>query len=246
MILALLMINGLLAEPFKIMTEDWPPYNYQINDQIKGISVAITRAVQQKINNHDPIVLYSWNRAYYSILHKKHHILFSMVRLKEREKNFKWVGPISRSIGSFFEHKDRPTGIKNLEDAKKVKIIEAGAPSNAVYIYLTSLGFGNLAGSYDTDNVASLVHQRVSLAALNPFTVAWDLKRNGYPMNTLKDTQIVFYDKPLFLAFSAETDDIIIHQWQQALDELRASGQFKKIEQSARQEAYKDFEIDIR
>ena len=130
-VLLLLAIGGLLtatpapAGPLQIMTEDWPPFNYEKGGEIKGISVAIVRAIQKDIGDDAPIRIMPWNRAYVLTLHTPDTALFSAVRLGEREALFKWVAPIMENGYYFYENRDAPTGIRSIEDAKKESVIAA-------------------------------------------------------------------------------------------------------------------------
>ncbi len=77
------------------MAEDYAPANYLENGKLKGISVQILKLMWEKMGYPEQqVVVYPWARGYFYIKTKKNHVLFTMSRTKEREKLFKWVGPI--------------------------------------------------------------------------------------------------------------------------------------------------------
>lgn len=247
LILLMAMAGVLLAGQMRILTEEYPPQNYEYQGALKGTSTAIIRAIQARIGDSSPLTLTSWTRGYKEVLEKNNSAIFSMTRLESRESLFRWVGPISRDHAVLYEHKERPMGIQTLEDAKKVRSISSGSTANADWIHLNALGFTNLVPNdtvQQTRAIMPLLGKRADLAAGNPFITRLHLKQSGIDPGTLVNTGVVIYDKPLYLAFHKETDDSTLKSWQQALDALKASGEFEKISRAALQEAYRDFGID--
>lgn len=229
-----------------VMTEEWAPYNYEKEGKVKGISTEVVKAIQKRAGNDDPIIIQSWGRSYQVLEQKPNHALFSMSRLPQREALFKWVGPIADNETYFFKKKGSDIDIKNLEDAKKVKLIGAGAETNVDFIELKSKGFTNLSTLDTQSNPINLVvNNRVDLGGSNPLTALFHLKKNNFPLDSIVNTGVQVFSVPLYIAFSLETSDEVIKKWQDALDSLKASGEFDKIKSGALQEAYKDFGIAV-
>lgn len=248
-VLFLLATGGLLpatpvpAGPLQIMTEDWPPFNYEKGGEIKGISVAIVRAIQKDIGVDAPIRIMPWNRAYMLTLHSPDTALFSAVRLEEREALFKWVAPIMENAYYFYENRDAPTGIRLIEDAKKESVIAASISTNSDYIRLTAMGFRNLS---DLDTISSpaqlLLYKRARLGVMTPLTQPFQEASAGMT-GQLVNTGVLVYSQPLAIAFNRNTDDVRIRTWQQALDKLRCSGELERLTQQALEEARADYGI---
>jgi polar amino acid transport system substrate-binding protein len=98
-----LFISATNPEDITYMTEDYPPSNYIENGVLKGVAVDVLKAVWKKINSKEMhIQLYHWARGYQLALTKPNTMLFAMTRSPEREKLFKWVGPIYRGRYSLF------------------------------------------------------------------------------------------------------------------------------------------------
>jgi len=235
----------LFGEKIVLMTEEWAPYNYEKDGEVKGVSAEVIKAIQQKIGNSDPIEIQSWNRAYKSTEERQNNALFSTTRTKERENLFKWVGPIAENNSYFFKKKGNPLEVKTLEDAKKVNLIGAGSKTNADFITLKAQGFNNLS-TLDTQSnpINLIVNGRVDLGGSNPLTAYFHLKKNNLPIDAIENTGLLVFSAPLYLAFNKNTDDKIINEWQKGLDELVQSGEFEKIKEAALKEAYKDFGIE--
>ena len=79
----------------EISTGELPPYSYTINNQLTGLAVDIVREIQKRVKNTQKIRVFPWNRGYNMTLKKKGYALFTTARTKQREKLFKWVGPIT-------------------------------------------------------------------------------------------------------------------------------------------------------
>ena len=82
------------------LTEQYPPYNYEHDSEIKGIAVDILRAIQKRSSTPSKdvsIKVQPWPRAYRTTLIKPATVLFSTTRTPLREEIFQWAGPISKT-----------------------------------------------------------------------------------------------------------------------------------------------------
>jgi len=91
-------LNAVVLDNFVIMTEQYPPYNFEQNGLLKGIATDIMVEMFKRDGSKKTIKdiqLLPWARGYKDVQDKPNTILFAMTRSAEREKMFKWVGPIS-------------------------------------------------------------------------------------------------------------------------------------------------------
>lgn len=226
----LLFLQSLAAQSFTIYTEHNPPWNYIQNGEVKGISVEIFRKIQKEVNNNDPIWLVPWNRGYNETLNKPNHILFSTARITERENIFQWVGPIAVDKVYLYEHLKNPQNVTTLEDAKKVKKIDAGPQNNAAFMILKDKGFENLSLlSRDIGDINHLMTKKTSLLALGENTLKYKVLLEGVKEKDFKNTSILVYEYPLYIAFSKDIDKKTIQKWQQSLDRLKKEGIIDKL-----------------
>ena len=82
---------------FTIMTEDWKPYQFEENGELKGVAVEILALILKEIQSNQTVAdikILPWARGYLIAKSEKNAILFSMTRTPERDSQFKWVGPI--------------------------------------------------------------------------------------------------------------------------------------------------------
>ena len=206
------------------VTEDYPPYNYIINGSPEGIGVDLLRTMSGKLNFtivDQRILVMPWAESYQIALEYNNTVLFSTVRLPERENLFKWVGPIGTSQKVIFAKKDRvinissPTDLKQYRigyvngDAVQAQLKALGIPDNNICPYSNVSNlingaqkdkidlwcFGDLGGRYFARQV---------IGDANAFT----------PVYTL-DT----YD--LYYAFNKDTPNATVKSFQDALDIIR-------------------------
>jgi len=104
-----------------VVTEEWPPYNYtNLDGNVVGIS---TEMVEQTLTNSNipyTINSYPWVRSYELALSKPNVLLYSTVRIPEREQFFHWVCPLHLVEYSVFKLASRKDIVINsLNDLKK-------------------------------------------------------------------------------------------------------------------------------
>ena len=86
------------AKDLTYITEQYPPYNYQEDGRLQGISVDLLEKVWERLSvnlNRSAIQLLPWTEGYQRTLKENNTVLFTTFRIPEREQLFKWVGPIA-------------------------------------------------------------------------------------------------------------------------------------------------------
>lgn len=155
------------------------------------------------------------------------YAFFNVSRTPERENTVKWVIPILEETEYFYEMKNAPTGIKTLEDAKKVNSI--GVVRGGVHeTTLLAKGFKNLNSvtSYK-QNFQMLELGRINLT---PATVNLDgLKEAGLSIDAVQRTPVVVLQSEGYLCFSKNISDDIVTQWREAYTQVKNSGKFKQL-----------------
>lgn len=214
-----------------LITEEWPPYNYVEQGHLSGVSVRIVRALQQELGRRDPILVYPSMRASKILQTQPRTMMFSMFRTPQRESRYKWIGPIGRDAIYFYQRRGSPLQIRTLKDAKEVPVI-ASRQAGLVFNTLTALGFTNLdASAYSSKQVyGKLLRGRAELAISDsPQGVQYLLQQMGWSADALQQTPVKLLASDLYIAASLDFPDSEIALWQQALDRLKASGEFERL-----------------
>ena len=154
------------AQPnISIVTENWPPYNYEENGNLHGVSYEVVSAVLEELNISPKIDVYPWARAYSIALRDENTLIFSISRKAERETLFKWVGSILKTQNYLFALSERSDIATNsLEDLKQYKV---GAVREDIRDqYLSKQGFDTEPVSKHYLNIKKLMNNRIDLMAM--------------------------------------------------------------------------------
>jgi len=212
----------------KIFTEDSPPANYLADGRLKGLSVDIVREILRRLNLPDNIQAVPWARGYTLALTQPNVALFSTTRLPQREKLFKWVGPLYTQTWGLYARKDSAIKIDSLEQAKTVPRIGTYY-KDAKEQYLLANGFRNLVSTNkNLSNIRHLMNGSIDLWASSDFNMPYIARQAGVDPDQLR---LVFPFKRVqnYIAFSIQSPGPLVNLWQQTLDELKQDGTYNRI-----------------
>lgn len=206
------------------VTEDYPPYNFSDDNILRGIAVDLLVLASQQTAQpvqRSQIRLMPWARSYRSTLKKPNHVLFSTTRTAEREKLFKWAGPIASSRVVLLAKKSRAIRINAAADLQRYRI---GSIRDDVGEQLVrSLGAQesqlNLAANAD-----ALVHQlqagRIDLWASNETVAHWFLRNADLDPDDFESIYLLQAGE-LWYAFNPQVSDEKVQELQKAIDKIR-------------------------
>ena len=106
-------------------SEEYPPYNYQVGDEVAGISVDILMAAFERIGaniTRRDIKIVPWNRSYKFVQTRPGTALFSMTYTEEREALMKFVGPAVPTTIAVIAPKSSELSIDSAADLGTLKI----------------------------------------------------------------------------------------------------------------------------
>ncbi|WP_108651612.1 substrate-binding periplasmic protein [Dongshaea marina] len=230
LLLTVLLSPCVNAAKFAILTEQWPPMNYQERGVFKGLSVEVVQALQKDLKDTTPIQIMTWRNAYLQATSTPNVLLFSTVKTEMRSKLFTFVGPLAKSSINLYSLKKYPIPIETLEQAKHVKRI--GVYYSAVEEQrLIEMGFKNLVSVRTPVKIAHLLLRgRIDLWCNINITYRDILKQLGVSADQVVK-KLTIDESPLYLAFSKGTPAETIERWRKALIKLHQSGEFEKIHQ---------------
>ena len=212
----------------KIFTENSPPANYLADGRLKGLSVDIVREILRRLNLPDNIQAVPWARGYTLALTQPNVALFSTTRLPQREKLFKWVGPLYSQTWGLYARKDSAINIGSLAQAKTISRIGT-YHKDAKEQYLLANGFRNLVSTNkNLSNIRHIMNGSIDLWVSSDFNMPYLAKQAGINPDRLK---LVFPFKRVqnYIAFSIQSPDSLVNLWQQTLDELKQDGTYDRL-----------------
>jgi polar amino acid transport system substrate-binding protein len=204
------------------MCEDVPPSNYLDNGVLKGFSIELLKLLWKKMNiPEQQIKVVPWSRGYELLLSEKDTVLFSMTRTKEREKLFKWVGPIFTVKNVFLGLAGKNFKISSLDDVKKYKI--GAIRDDVLEQKLLSSGFkreniesvATLKQNFDKLNLGRIDLITHTKSTLNEFIKLENENPDKYKIYFVIGEQKNYY------AFNNNISDDVIRLFQNALDGLK-------------------------
>jgi len=205
------------------MTEIFPPFQYRYDQKLIGISTDIVNAIQKEMHIENKIVAYPWQQAKKILDTTKNSALFSMLRTPEREKKYKWVGPLSTMRMVFFKKKGSKIILNSIDDAKKIRKIGV-TKGVANFEMLNIQGFKNLDiinNADDERNIQKLVDGKIDLWPTLLMAGLYNARLSGLYGEIEPIKNVVAFKGDLYIAFNINTSDDIVKNWQIALDKLK-------------------------
>jgi polar amino acid transport system substrate-binding protein len=220
-----------LADDIQIVTEEYPPYNYQEDQEIKGVSTEVVKAVLREVGIQAEIMLYPWARAYHTAQHEKNTLIYSISRTPNREALFKWVGVIAPIEFYIFASKERPDiKIQTLEDAKQYQI--AVVREDALDQFFTQQGFPNLYRLNHNEAAMKMVlTQRAELWPISEYAGYYFLQKQHHSISDVRKVFRIegFASGDQYMAFSPSTPDELVNKFRTGLQSIKDQGIYQQI-----------------
>ena len=215
-----------------LLTENFPPYNMAKNgknfaqdENIHGIAVDIVREIFKRADISYSLTLrFPWERIYKLALENPGYGVFVMARLPEREKLFKWVGPIGPDDWIMLAKADSKIALGSLEQARQYKV--GAYKGDAIAETLAKQGLNPIVVLRDQDNAKKLANGQIDLWATGDPAGRYLARQDG--VTDLK-TVLRFNSAELYLALNKDVPDDVVARLQKALDELRKEGEVDAI-----------------
>ena len=215
-----------------LLTENFPPYNMAKNgknfaqdENINGIATDIVREMFKRAGITYSLTLrFPWERVYKLALENPGYGAFVMARLPDREKLFKWVGPIGPDDWVMLARADSKITLETLNDARKYKI--GAYKGDAIAETLTKQGLKPVVVLRDQDNARKLVGGQIDLWATGDPAGRYLARQDG--VTGLK-TVLRFNSAELYLALNKDVPDATVARLQAELDQMRKDGVVDEI-----------------
>jgi polar amino acid transport system substrate-binding protein len=212
------------AKDLTYITEQFPPYNFQKDGRLQGISVDLLEMVWEKMGaglNRSVIKLLPWAEGYQRALDENNTVLFSTARLPQREQLFKWAGPIGPIRNVLLAKKDRNISITEPADLEKYRI-GAIKDDSAVQMLLDK-GMKKedlVLESTSKPVIEMLQNGSIDAWAYGDTAGIWLIQESGANASDFK-VVYVLGQTDYYYAFNKETPDSIVQSFQQALDYIK-------------------------
>lgn len=209
------------------MTEELPPLNYSLDDRPTGLAVSVLKLMWRRMGEAEhPIAFLPWVRAYDTARKEKHTVLFSAYRTAERESHFKWVGPIVGGELAVYSLRIRNLAASSVKDLSAYRI--AGLRDTASAMKLERAGISMIHASKLENAFKMLDSNRIDGVASDRFRFRATLKEMNRAPSEFTELWVLSRDS-LYFAFSRDTADDLVRRFQDALDAVRLSPEYKNL-----------------
>ncbi|WP_415881260.1 substrate-binding periplasmic protein [Neptuniibacter sp. QD34_54] len=157
------------------------------------------------------------------------YAIFNISRNEERENQFKWVGPLQSDSVQFFKNTRYPKQLTSyLEFTEEVRVCVLRGSRHEKILKAETPVLILVANSYNSC-FRLLAEGRVDYTPVSLHEVSNVFKTSGVSEKIIKKTPIVLYRSEGYIAFSKQTPDEEIAEWQSALDQLKKDGEYDRL-----------------
>ncbi len=211
-------------------TEEWPPYNYSEQGQLKGIASDVLRASCKEAAIDCRLASVPWARAYQTALRQPNTLVYTTARRPDREHDFVWIGPLlSRSTWIYGLAAKHPQALERQAigglrfavvrgEAAAQDLLTAGVPAAALVPEASNASVWRMLMAGHVDAV---VDTEVGMA--------WNLRLLGADAARVRALMPLSGEGAYYFALNKQSDPLIAERLQAALDKLRRSGALDEI-----------------
>ena len=223
------------TETVRIVTEEYPPYNYTDNGKITGLGTDVVQAVLRELQIEGQFQSLPWARAYETAQSSDSVLIYSMNRSKEREKLFKWVGQITPTDFYLFSLKSRNLQINDLAEVKNLQIGTVNQDVGEQYLLQHGFTVGrNLQSSNRYElNYEKLKRGRIDLWIMNELGAYYMARQAGDdPSATLQKSMRIaeLSGGGNYMAFGLKTPDALVERFRKGLETIKRNGIYDALQ----------------
>lgn len=214
-----------------VVTEDDFPKQYAQDGRLVGPAYEVVKATLARAGYHHEASVLPWSRAYKTALAQPNTLIFSIVRTKQREPLFHWIGEIHELHYVLIKLTKR-TDVKlaSLDSLGRNRI--GVIRDSAIHLHFKNLGLDyHLFVSHNNSSLFNLLlKERVELIPRNKLTLPFDcLKRKMDCSQFTIVSNLEEFNKGFYLAMSKSTDPAALENIKEAFLQLQQSGQVDSL-----------------
>lgn len=207
------------------ITEQFPPFSYQEDGKLQGISVDLLEKMLEHMNttlNRSEIKLLPWDQGYQMALQDNNTVIFSTGRIPEREALFKWVGPISSIKVVLFALNEKHIKINSPGDLRALKIGVVKDSAEGPVVIKAGANPGNLVERNNTTQVIDMLKAgTIDAWAYPDLAGVWLADKAGLNASEYEVVYQLTKESTLYYAFNRNTSDSTVQAFQAALNQTK-------------------------
>lgn len=211
-------------------TEQWPPYNYEEQGQVKGFATELLRALCKEARLVCEIRLVPWARAMAHVRREPNSLIYSTARRPDREKQFIWVGPLAPRITWLWGR----AGAEPLpHDARELPQYRFGVVRGEAAVQdLQAHGVPASSLAQDVSNAAvlkMLLSGWVDMVVDTELGMAWNLRLTQQPGTEVRRLFKLSDEGGFYYALNPHSEPTRVQALQAAFEKLRRNGQLDAL-----------------
>lgn len=213
------------------VTEDDPPLSFEKNGQQYGLMIDIVQEINKRLGNPEKlrINILPWARAYRQAQTQSKMVLFNTVRTRDRNKFFKWVGPVIKVNSSIYLRKDSNIKIDSIAAIKNLSSITVVRNWYMQSMLKKNLKLTNIhVVSTPRQMIRMLLRHRTDAIIGEDITLPYQLNLLGSNADKIIKAKTFAYHYG-YIAFSLDVRDDVVATWQAKLGEMKRDGTLARI-----------------
>lgn len=220
------------------ITENYPPFNYVEGGVLRGEAVDLllsaTALSGNPIRARD-ISVQPWARAFHNALEGPNRVLFSTTRTPERERLFKWAGPIGSNHVVLVAKRSSNIRLDTLAELERYKVGAIRDDVGELFLRELHLEKSIITLGVQPDSIAKMLQSgRVDLWAYGESSAKDTLKKIGAKISDYEVVRVL-KTLDLYYAFSQDVPDKLVAELQAAIDTIRGGEAMNRAPAEARE-----------
>lgn len=217
---ALLLAGSCTAGPLRIVGENLPPSSMMDGDVVVGRETAKVRELLARAGVSYQIALLPWKRAFAQAQNEVDTCIYAATRTPEREKLFRWIGPLNEGQWVLYALASRNLAFQHLDEVRGLTI--GTLLGDARDDYLRQRGFDVAPVTQEWLNPQKLLMGRIDLWAVGvangtrPFA--------GKPWEDKLAPVLVFNRVQTYLACNKAVPEVQLQAMERAVAAMRRDG----------------------
>lgn len=220
------------AKPITVVTEYLPKFQVKNEDgTLGGYATTVVNRLFELTNLPSNVSVLPWARAFSMAKSEPNIMIFSIMRTRERERDFHWVANLQTQRFFLWGLKKQfSQPLSSFELAKQYRVSTTKGYS-AHYLF-EKHGFKNILLTVrDSQNIGMLFKGRVDIIASPQERLKGRLSELNYSMSKLQRlVEVPALNKELSIAFSKGTSPHLIKRFQTAFIYLKKTGELARIQ----------------
>lgn len=229
---ALLFPAVTMAATVKAYTEALPPLNFEENGRVGGFASELLQLMAADAGHTVQLELVPWLRAYRTVKQQPGSALYSIVRNPEREKLFRWVGPIApRRIVVYTLATRTDVVLRKQADLLRYRHGVLAASSAASSLQQLGVPAAQLEyGQSDEVNLKKLLLGRADTVVMLDSAMQWQLRQQKVAPARIRPVWTLDQRYQYWFAFNKDTNPAVLRSLQQALDRIKTDGRLTALQ----------------